>query len=457
MRSHTRLLTVLDRAENGPLLEERDFDQLVASTVRELTRKYDIKYDRQEAINLRDDLADRLFQAGLELAARVGVYCTSTHRRLTFSEAEIRDALRFAPGELEIGSGLDRVVIKSRVPEDPHIPANTGGPYGTPLTEELYTYITQSYIQEPIIDAVVNGTFATIHGRPPKTHTPWEVLLAWREVELSKAAAQRAGRPGISLGCVENAVTEIGELSGTSYGGFTPADWHHVCFTSELKTSYALLIKVAHLIQTGCIIHDFCNPIYGGYAGGAEGVAMVAVAGVILMAVVNMSTTHSICPTHPFFESDTAPEIVWAISASQQALNRNTHLLTTVMTSPVSGPGTESLLYEAATIATTATVSGTARIDGVRSGAGVCTDHVSGLEARFNAEISHAVAGMSRDQANELIQEWQQHYVPLLDKKPVGQPFAEVYDLKTLRPKKHWQKIYDEVQERLFKQGVRFK
>lgn len=457
MKSHVRLLDILDKAENGPIMAEKDFDKLISTTVRELIKKYELKYDRKDAIVTDDQVADAFFQAGLELAERVGVYCVSTQRRMIFSREEILEALRWAPAELEIGRGLDRVVVRSRRPEDPLVPINVGGPFGTPLSEELYSQIMESYIQEPVIDSVVGGNFHTIHGREPKTHSPWEVLLAWREVELTKAAAHRAGRPGISVGVVENAVTEIGELSGTSFGGFGPTDWHHVCFTSELKTNYSLLIKVAHLVKTECIIHDFCNPILGGHAGGPEGIALVAIAGVILMAVVNMSTTHSICPTHPFYNCDTAPEIIWAISAAQQALNRNTHLLTTVMTSPVSGPGTESLLYECATMATTATVSGTARIDGVRSAVGVVVDHVSGLEARFNAEVAHAAAGLSREQANEMIKEFQKHYVPLLDKKPVGKSFVEVYDLKTLKPLPEWQKIYDKVKEDVIRLGLPMK
>lgn len=457
MKSHVRLLDILDKAESGPIMAEKDFDRLISTTVRELIKKYDLKYDRNEAILMDDQVADAFYQAGLELAERVGVYCVSTQRRMIFSREEILEALRWAPAELEIGTGLDRVVIKNRRPEDPLVPVNVGGPFGTPLPEELYTYIMESYIQEPVIDSVVGGNFHTIHGREPKTHSPWEVLLAWREIELTKAAAHRAGRPGISVGVVENAVTEVGELSGTSFGGFGPTDWHHVCFTSELKTNYSLLTKVAHLVKTGCIIHDFYNPILGGHAGGPEGIAIAAVAGVILMAVVNMSTTHSICPTHPFYNCDTAPEIIWAISAAQQALNRNTHLLTTVMTSPVSGPGTESLLYECATMATTATVSGTARIDGVRSAVGVVVGHVSGLEARFNAEVAHAAAGISREQANEMIKEFQQHYVHLLDKQPIGKPFTEVYDLKTLKPLPEWQKIYDKVKEDVIRIGLPMK
>ena len=32
MNSHTRLLTVLDRRDNGPVMDEKDFDKLIAKT-----------------------------------------------------------------------------------------------------------------------------------------------------------------------------------------------------------------------------------------------------------------------------------------------------------------------------------------------------------------------------------------------------------------------------------------
>ncbi len=457
MKSHVRLLDVLDKAESGPIVEEKNFDKLLAEKVKELTKKYGLKRDKEDAIITDDDVADRFFQAGLELAETVGVYCTSTHRRMVFSRDEIMTALRWAPSELEIGSGLDKVIISNRRPEDKKRPIMIGGPFGSPLSEEHYSMIMQSYIQEAAIDSVVGGNFITIHGRRIKTGSPWEVLTAWREVELTKSAAQRAGRPGISVGVVENAVTEIGELTATSTNGFDASYWHHTCFTSELKTNYALLTKVTHCIRTGSIIHDFANPIYGGHAGGSEGVAIVSVAAIILMAVVNMSTTHSICPTHPFFNCDTAPEIMWSISAAQQAIARNTHLLTAVMTSPVSGPGTESLLFECAAMATTATVSGTSRIDGVRSAVGVVDEHVSGLEARFNAEVAYAATGINRKDANAMIKEFQKGYVGFLDKKPIGKSFSEVYDLRTIKPTEEWMAVYETVKEKVRAIGLPMK
>ena len=155
-----------------------------------------------------------------------------------------------------------------------------------------------------------------MYGREIRSSSPWEVLGGWHEAELTKAACQRAGRPGLGLGCVENAVSEISELSATSYGGFSPNDWHHIAMISEFKTDYGALTKLAHLVRTGSVIHSFYNTIYGGSVGGKEGMAIAIVAGSILLQMIYMTNTHSVSPAHPFFDNDTTPEIIQAISSA---------------------------------------------------------------------------------------------------------------------------------------------
>ena len=180
MKSHTRLLTVLDRMDNGPVMDEKDFDKLIAKTVRKLIKKYDLQYDRDDAILTSDEMADRFFAAGLELACTAGVYCTDTHVQMLFTEEEIRQALRWAPDQVTIGSGLDQCTIVSRRPEDPVVPKIVGGGFGAPIPEEWFSAVMESYAKEPVIDSIVGCNFYTAHGRTPKTRSPWEVLLAWR-------------------------------------------------------------------------------------------------------------------------------------------------------------------------------------------------------------------------------------------------------------------------------------
>ena len=81
MGHKARIVEVLHRAETGPIMEEEKFErELIAPTIKELTKKYKIKYDDKVVVNSDDDLADRIFQAGLDLAEATGMFCQSTSR-----------------------------------------------------------------------------------------------------------------------------------------------------------------------------------------------------------------------------------------------------------------------------------------------------------------------------------------------------------------------------------------
>jgi methylamine---corrinoid protein Co-methyltransferase len=458
MRNTTRLLDVLDRAENGPVIEEEHHDMMtIPKVMTELQTRYDIRwasYLEGPIVSWDDALADRVWEAGLKMAEELGVFCTSTSRRILFSREEIIKALEFAPLEVTVGEGLDRATERKRKVEDTLPLFIKGGGIGTPLPEDLWIPIHQSYAQESLIDAMISCTLMTVHGREARSRSPWEVLLGWHESEMSKTACRRAGRPGLGLGCVTNSVTEIGELSATSYGGFSQYDWHHVAMISEFKTDYMLLTKLAHLIKTQSIIHAFYNTIYGGVVGGKEGMAIAIVGGCILLQMLYMTNTHSVSPTHPFYANDTTPEILQAISIAQQAMARNSRMMTDVVITPVGGPGTKTLLYETAALAMVATVSGACGILGPRSGVGTTPGHVSGLEARFGAEVAKASLGLSRREADKVVRELVNRYKNDLDKRPVGKHFTEVYDVVTVQPKPEWLAVYEEVKQELRELGL---
>lgn len=457
MRNASRLIEILDRMENGPGIIEKDFDSLIMKRIPELVNEFEIKFDGENFVNTDDAMADRCYEAGLKLAEEAGVYCVSNNRRMIWSRREILDTIKWAPTSIVIGAGRDAHNEYRRDPEDPRRPTIICGPIGQTIPEDLFLPIMQSYFQEQIADTVITGTIETVYGRECRTKSPWEILSGWHEAELALTAANRAGREGIAIGCVENANSDITELSATSYGAFRQTDWHHIAMISELKTDYMLLNKLTHLTKTDCILHSFYNPIYGGLAGGAEGLAVVTVAGLIMLQMIYMTTTHSQCPTHPFFLSNTAPPIIWSIGLSVQALSRNTPFMLDVLTSPVGGPCTKTVLYESAAIATTATVSGAARLMGVRSTVGKFRGHASGLEARFNGEVGYAAAGMKREKANEIVKQIVPKYLNQLDKEPKGKIFPEAYDMHTLRPRPEWLKMYDEAKEELSKIGLALK
>ncbi len=455
MQNMTRLLEVIDRAFSGPFVDEKDFDRkVVAQGVAQALKKYGIKFDKECIIQRDDDLNDRLWQAALDFLTHCGVYHTSTGRLMQFSRAELEEALRWMPRQVAIGEGADARPFVRREIEDPRPPQVSGGPIGTPLSEDQWIPVMQSYWQEPIIDLVVPGTLATCFGREVRSNSPLEIVASWQESRFGLEAARRAGRPGVARMCVEMAISDVGHLSSISNGGFRPSDVHVVAMIGEMKTNHELLNKIAHSVQQNGVILGFYNPILGGLAGPEEGVALLIVAGFIAMTLIYMPASVESCPTHPFNFNSTDPRILRAVSAAAAALSRNSHLLFEFMTSPVSGPLTESLLYECVGMATVASACGASRVLGVRSAVGVEPNHCSGLEARFNGEVAQAAAGLERGVAEEIVQRAIAQYEPVLGAKPVGLPFDQVYDPIRLQPTAEWQAMYERVKEQVFKWGL---
>lgn len=448
MQNTSRLLDIIDRAYKGPVADEKKFDlEFVADGVKAAVQKYDIQLDKDRIIQTDDDMIDRVWQAGLDFFANCGVYVTNTSRRITFTRDEIEKAIQWAPEAVTIGTGHDARVERHREVEDPRAPIIIGGPIGTPLSEEMYVPIMQSYIQEPIVDTVTSGTLENTYGRPPRTGSPYEVLAAWEEVDLLFAAARRAGRPGMAFGAVQMGISDVGYLSAISRNGYRPSDWHMIAMMSELKTNAELLNKLAHSVRQDGVIHSFYNPILGGLAGGEEGLAVIIAGGVIALQMIYMASTHCTAPTTPSLPVASIPQVLRPISAAIAAISRNSHLMTDVMTQPIAGPGTDTLLYECLATATVATVSGVSRLMGPRSATGVYTNHCTGLESRFNGEVGHAATQLSREEADEIVKKAAEKYMLQMNSQPFGKCFEQLYDPITVQPLAEWQQTYEEVKE----------
>lgn len=457
MKNRGRLIEVLSRAETGPIIEEKEFEaKLITSTIKGLIKKYEIKFDKKTIVPSDDDLADRIFQAGLEFAVEVGMFCQDTNRRIMWTEDEYLEGLRSCPGEVVMGMGNDTVEIKARTPESQAAPTFVGGPFGVPVPENMFVPIMLSYAQESVIDVIENPTIEKVYGHPIKAASPWEVLGGWREAELSFEVINRAGRPGMPIGCIEISPTALAQISAASWGGVRPSDWHHVSAPSEFKTNYDLLAKITHIVRIGAHMEAYLNIIYGGFLGGAEGVAIGLAAGLIVVNQNYMGTTISVSSAHPFLHSDATPESLWAQSLAIQALSRNSKMLTASLSKPASGPGTKTLLYENAAFVIAGVTSGLTVPQACMTATGTNSCHCSGLESKFSAEVSHAAAGMSREQADEIVKKLLAIYEEDLPSKPIGKPFQEVYDMKTLQPTAEWLGMYHEVKGELVDMGVSF-
>jgi len=198
MKHRGRLHEVIRRAEKGPMIEEKDFEKnLITPTVKQLIKKYDIKFNKNTTVPDDDDLADRLYQAGLEFAVEVGLFCKDTSRRILWSQEEYQDALRYCPAEAVIGEDRDAVTIRARTPESPTRVVVSGGAVGVPVPEEMYIPLMLSYAKEPVIDLLEPASIESAYGMPMKAGSPLEIIAGWRDAEyrISDMADKIFGLP----------------------------------------------------------------------------------------------------------------------------------------------------------------------------------------------------------------------------------------------------------------------
>ncbi|NQS92318.1 MAG: monomethylamine:corrinoid methyltransferase [Chloroflexi bacterium] len=445
------LLDALDKAEKGPILDEKVWDaEIIGKNFRETLKKYDIKLDKDDPYVTADDaLADRLWEAGMELAIKTGVFCIDTKRHMKWTKDDLEKILSAMPDQVVLGMGDDTAKVIHRRPEDDSHVMIYGGPFGIPVSEELFIPFHEAYAREPLIEVFNMGTLLSTRGRMIRAGSPWEAIAAWQEKELAFEILDRVGRPGMAMGCVEIATTEVGELAATTYGGYRPTDVHKINFISEQKTAYHHLIEAAHYAHIDAFSESYFNPMYGGYVGGGAGVALACVSGSIVLRAAYQGTLNNIGPTHVHLSASTHPEVLRALQLGLQALSRNGNFLTSPFIRPTSGPGTREIFYETGALAVAATVAGCSYIDASQSARGTHAAHASPLEVLFVAKLTHAVEGMTRKEAAPIVAWLVDKYKDSQSEPLVGKPFDKLHDLETLDPKPEWKAMYVETLEEL--------
>ncbi|MCL1811403.1 MAG: monomethylamine:corrinoid methyltransferase, partial [Methanomassiliicoccaceae archaeon] len=159
-----------DRFAYGKKVREDTWDYVTIPTnALAMKEKYNIVFDGK-VIPEDEDLADRLFLAGVDMLACTGFYNTNLGRVLSISEEEIYEGLKKAPKKIKMGRGNDRVSCKARKGNSKRKPIIQGGPTGAPVSEEIFPNMMQSYAQETAVDTLVSGILNTVSGRPSTTN-----------------------------------------------------------------------------------------------------------------------------------------------------------------------------------------------------------------------------------------------------------------------------------------------
>lgn len=198
----TRFLTVTDVYERflkGKKVPEADWDyKIIPETVTAMKEKYNLNFG-DKFIPEDNETKNNLFQAGLDMLVTCGFYCQDLGRVMKFTEEEIWEGIKRAPKKLILGEGRDIARFYPRHGNAPIKPVIQGGPTGSPVSEDVFIQIMQSYAQEGIVDDLVNGVMTTVEGKPAKSKTPYEIRATMQELRMTKEARTRAQRPGLGV------------------------------------------------------------------------------------------------------------------------------------------------------------------------------------------------------------------------------------------------------------------
>ncbi len=442
----------MDRAHSGPTYTEKEWNtKVIPKGVAEKLKEHGLEKtcDPKNPINMDDGLADEFFKAGFEFAVETGMLCLDTRRVIKFSEEELKEVLKAAPSEVNLGQGSDRITMRERRPEDKTPPA-FAAPLGIAVSEDLWIPLMLGVAQYREIDYLEGASLETVYGRPIKSGTPYETLAGNLQAKMHQEVIRRACRPGIAASAVITSPTEYGQFGGYGVvGGYKPTDVAIVLFPSELKTTYSCLHKVVQAVNVGGIIRTGSWSMIGGYSGPPEGSAISAIALIILGVPVHQAVYSGGVAFDIRYNGNCGRDALWADTVLHQAVSRKTHFVTNSLINQVSGPCTDMLLYESAVGLMSLSVSGASLSIGTRSAGGKYTNYLSPLEARFCAEVFKTCAGMKRSDANEIAKTLIPKYEDRLMNPPKGKSFTECFDLKTLKPTKEWQDIYDRVWKEL--------
>lgn len=453
-----RIWETLNRSEAGKFMEEKEFvRKRLIPELRRVVKKYNIQYDPAYPVNVDDSVADSVWNAAVEAFLSIGVYNKSNHRVIEFTEEDIKEAFLSLPGEYVFGAGKDARPFIARKVEDPRPPFMLFSPDIT-YDERDHFMACVAFLKEPLLDGLCAPILEHFFGTKINSHSPSELGGSLMHAMNLLEAARLVGRPGIHLVAVGTAEADSSQIhvSSNEYGIRT-TDSRLVASTTELETNNELLNKGLHYHQFGCYSGNLAGAIYGGYAGGAEGTAVLQTAYHVMGNLLYSSHYEQNFPFHLKYGSNTGREMLWVVSVYSQAIARNTKMPQTSNGFANAGPGTEMLYYETAAHAIASTVSG-ANLWEMAPARNKYPNRGTPLECRLAAEVGYGtvLSGLSRRDANSIVDKILKQYEKDIPGAPIGKTFKELYEVERAVPKKQALEQYKDVVKELKDMGVPF-
>lgn len=333
------LLEIAERIRSGQKMDPKERGIGLFKKLQELIIKYDLKQEGPEKFYEVDDTyADSLFQAATDLLVEVGVYCTTTHRTIRFSEDEVQEAARETPFEVTVGEGRDQRVWRKRELEDhrpPSIDVSGHGPWSDAMMP--LPIVIRELARHPRVDLIEGYMYARIDGR--EVHgKPLCAYAAKRAIEKIRNGVTMAGRRGMAITyypVLTNAFSLIAPLDMER--GLRKTDGVLLTILPDLIIEEDLVAAALVYNELGC--YSQCGGTGAGpFGGGVEGRMIESVAGPLAAWMVYRDTILTAGgasqgvylprkgTTGPNRRtSQNSRDAQWQSFAVQQALRRNTN------------------------------------------------------------------------------------------------------------------------------------
>jgi len=438
------------RAATGPECREKDFDIMLYKRARELKVEHGIRFDRQSPVPIDSSMAKDVYQAGLTLFLELGTLYTTGGRMVRVTDEEVKSALNEMPESITVGSEKDAVTIRTGAGKKGGGALIAGGPCECPVSEGIYLETMLSYAKEPMIDMLFSGLLKTVNGSDVETHTPLEMASAMNEAKMARRALEIAGRGGL---CVTGLVHPTSEATNFAdcAGGLRPTDIHEIDPFNELKMDLETLKRMYHCRENGYIVSSMMCPVLGGYAGGAEEVAIASVAEALQGYTIIGGQIFQLATNHIKYRTGAEKGSLWAGAMALLGLKLCTRALTGNLIWTAAGPCTEMQCFEIVAKSIADTVCGASIITSAGGTGGRLVDHYTGMEARIAALASKGAAKMRLDEANSIVKS----IVDIYDRDmvegrvPEGKAITECYDLKKIELSAQYVAIWKDVTKRL--------
>jgi hypothetical protein len=451
------LIDVFERADDGLLIPDTDYYmKRFVPALAEIIGRYQIKWDKQTIVNTDNDLADRVFQAAIDLLAEVGAYCPDTNRVMNFSREEILTAVEQVPKAARFGEGREAKTMYGRNADDDSVPwIHVGGGIYT-TDEQIYLDTVEGLASIGIVNSLSVPSILHLRGKDARVRSPQEVLSAIKTVILAREGIRRSGRTGLpiinGISAASNSVSMI--AAAAPQFGLRTSDGFLIDFLSEMMVNYEALQKVAYFNSLSANIGSTSTPLFGGYAGGAEGVAVLATCYLIMGNLIYRGSYHYNAPLHQNLRISSTKPLLWAIGMSNQANARNTKYPVVNLPYLAGGAGTKMYHYEMAAYMLAVVPSGGNIFSG-HPAKSVEPNSLLPKDHQLHAEIGLATVKYSREEAEPLAQKFYEKYQKHIKNPTAGFRYEQVYDLKTRKiVNQDYLKTQDEVRAEFKEMGL---